>query len=97
MVDSLHTPPIIPSPPPCHASLTVQPLLSTKMQNQWIFSGDQQTRFVKIRIRNCVPKAFYLGTLLSERQVLTAEKRECELGESCNPLFMVKPYPPSEQ
>ena len=97
MVDPLHNPPIIPSPPPRQASLTVQSLLSTKMQNQWIFSGDQQMRFVEIRNRNCVTKAFYLGTLLSGRQVLTAEKRECELGESCNPLFMVKPYPPSEQ
>ena len=87
MVDSLHTPPIIPSPPPRPASLTVQPLLSTKMQNRWIFSGDQQTRFVKIRNRNCVSKAFSLGTLLSERQVLTAEKGNVNSGNHVIPCL----------
>ena len=63
-------PPSPPPPPP----FTVPPLLSTKIQNHWIFCRDQQTQFVKIKNRNCVPKAFSLGTLLSERQVLTAEK-----------------------
>ena len=87
MVDSLHTPLIIPSPPPRPASLTVQPLLSTKMQNRWIFSGDQQTRFVKIRNRNCVSKTFSLGTLLSERQVLTAEKGNVNSGNHVIPCL----------
>ena len=57
---------LLPSPPPLPPPLHRATLV--------VFCRDQQTQFVKIKNRNCVPKAFSLGTLLSERQVLTAEK-----------------------
>ena len=76
-----------PSPPPPLPPFTVPPLLLTKMQNHWIFCRDQQTQFVKIKDRNCVPKAFSLGTLLSERQVLTAEKGNVNSGNHVIPCL----------
>ena len=78
---------LLPSPPPPLPLFTVPPLLLTKMQNYWIFCRDQQTQFVKIKNRNCVPKAFSLGTLLSERQVLTAEKGNVNSGNHVIPCL----------
>ena len=75
---------LLPSPLP---HFTVPPLLLTKMQNHWIFCRDQQTQFVKIKNRNFVPKAFSLGTLLSERQVLTAEKGNVNSGNHVIPCL----------
>ena len=76
-----------PFPPPPLPPFTVPPLLLTKMQNHWIFCRDQQTQFVKIKNRNCVPKAFSLSTLLSERQLLTAEKGNVNSGNHVIPCL----------
>ena len=73
-----------PHPWPCNPCCQLK---CRTMDFGWIFSGDQQTRFVKIRNRNYVPKAFSLGTLLSERQVLTAEKGNVNSGNHVIPCL----------